>query len=442
MIALDLRKVFRQAPAHLRMLIVMRAVAIAALVAILYCLDRIAEVRLPVAPLAALIGLYALLDVATVLRLRYSAPVGQLELLAQLLCDVAILTTVLYFTGGASNPLALYYLVLVLYSSMALPPRLVWPLAGASVLSYIALHFFRLELPLALSRDMDRTLEHVTQLLMYGFVAVLIAWFGIKLNTLQRAQHEHLRAQAEKDARERYLLGLAALSAGTAHELSTPLSTISVVVGELRDSDSPPPDWKESVDMLWSQVQLCRRSLSAMAGAAGVERLGEVQSMPAGELLAEAAARLRSLRPEVPLKLSFHMEDNLLLRSDHTLPQALMNFLNNAADASPDSVELRAVQDRLNPLRLVVEIRDRGPGIADELRQRLGKGVVSSKAPGSGHGTGILIAQAAVERFGGNVAISARRSGGTCVRIELPGYRMNKERQDADADARRERIAG
>jgi two-component system sensor histidine kinase RegB len=307
------------------------------------------------------------------------------------------------------------------------------------VLSYVGLHFFRLDLPLALSRDMDRTLEHFTQLLMYGFVAVLIAWFGIKLNTLQRAQHEHLRAQAEKDARERYLLGLAALSAGTAHELSTPLSTISVVVGELRDSDSPPPDWKESIDMLWTQIQLCRRSLSAMAGAAGVERLGEVQSMPAAELLAEAAARLRSMRPEVPLKVNFHMEDNLLLRSDYTLPQALMNFLNNAADASPDSVELRAVQDRLNPLRLVVEIRDRGPGIADELRRRLGKGLVSSKAPGSGHGTGILIAQAAVERFGGSVAISGRRSGGTCVRIELPGYRMNKERQDADA---RERIAG
>jgi two-component system, sensor histidine kinase RegB len=437
---MDLKSAFRQAPAHLRMLIVLRAVAIAALVAILYCFDCIVQVPLPLAPLAALIGLYAVLDVATLLRLRYSAPVGQRELFAQLLGDVAILTAVLYFTGGVSNPLALYYLVLVLYGSMALPPRLVWPLAGASVLSCIALHFFHRDLPLPLSSDMDRTLEHFTQLLMYGFVAVLIAWFGIKLNTLQRAQHEHLRTQAEKDARERYLLGLAALSAGTAHELSTPLSTISVVVGELRDSDSPPPDWKESVDMLWSQIQLCRRSLSAMASAAGVERLGEVQSMPATELLAEAAARLRSLRPEVPLKLSFHIEDNLLLRSDRTLPQALMNFLNNAADASPDSVELRAVQDRLNPVKLVIEVRDRGPGIADELRQRLGKGLVSSKAPGSGHGTGILIAQAAIERFGGSVALSGRRSGGTCVRIELPGFRMNKERQDADA--RRERIAG
>jgi len=189
--------------------------------------------------------------------------------------------------------------------------------------------------------------------------------------------------------------------------------------------------------MLWSQVQLCRRSLSAMAGAAGVERLGEVHNVPATELIAEVAARLRSLRPEVALKLNLHIEDNLMLRSDQTLLQALINFLNNAADVSPHWVELRALQDRLNPLKLVIEVRDRGPGIAPELRQRLGKSPVTSKATG-GHGAGVLIAQAAIERFGGSVAISARRSGGTCVRVELPGSRLRKGKED---ESRRERIA-
>ena len=61
--------------------------------------------------------------------------------------------------------------------------------------------------------------------------------------------------------------------------------------------------------MLWSQVQLCRRSLSAMAGAAGVERLGELRSVPAVELLEEVAARLRSVRPDVALNVSIHIDD-------------------------------------------------------------------------------------------------------------------------------------
>jgi two-component system sensor histidine kinase RegB len=147
------------------------------------------------------------------------------------------------------------------------------------------------------------------------------------------------------------------------------------------------------------------------------------------ELIAQVAARLRALRPALPLKLGLQLDDDLALQSDHTLPQALMNFLNNAADASPSSVELRAVQDALNPLKLVIEVLDRGPGIAPELRQKLGKDLVTTKAPG--HGAGILIAQAAIERLGGSVAISERRSGGTCVRIELPGLRLSGESRRA-----------
>jgi signal transduction histidine kinase len=68
----------------------------------------------------------------------------------------------------------------------------------------------------------------------------------------------------------------------------------------------------------------------------------------------------------------------------------------------------------------VIEVLDRGPGIAPD-------------------GAGILIAQAAIERFGGTVAISERRSGGTCVRIELPGFRLSGER---DEDCARPRAAG
>jgi two-component system sensor histidine kinase RegB len=315
--------------------------------------------------------------------------------------------------------------MLVLYSSSALPPRPAWLLAGVSVVCYVALHFVHVALPLPDAEDVDERLNNFTRILMYTFIAVLIVWFGIRLSTLQRLQREQRRGDAEKYARERYLVGLAALSAGAAHELSTPLSTISVLVSDLRESDLPPSDWRESIEMLWTQVQLCRRSLSELAGAAGVESLGQLRSVRVNELIAQVAARLRSLRPALPLKLSLQLDDDLALHGDHTLPQALMNFLNNAADASPSSVELHAAQDALNPLKLVIEVLDRGPGIAPELRQKLGKDIITTKT--AGHGAGILIAQAAIERLGGSVAISERRSGGTCVRVELPGFRLDSE---------------
>ena len=407
----------------------MRAAAIAAMAAVYLCFDCFLDIGVPYVPVAAILGLYGAIDFATLLRLRAPAPIGEREMLVQLLVDVAILSALLYLTGGARNPIALYYLVLLLYGATALPPGRAWVLAGVSVVCYVALYFFHVALPLPNAEDVDERLDNFARVLMYASVAVLVAWFGIRLSALQQLQREQRRADAEKNARERYLVGLAALSAGAAHELSTPLSTISVLVNELRESDSPPPDWRENIDMLWTQVQLCRRSLSELAGAAGVEQLGQLRSVRASELVAQVAARLRALRPALALKLGVQLGDDLALQSDHTLPQALMNFLNNAADASPSSVELHAAQDALNPLKLVIEVLDRGPGIAPELRQKLGKDVVTTKA--AGHGAGILIAQAAIERLGGSVAISERRSGGTCVRIELPGFRLDSETRRA-----------
>ena len=424
---MNLAIAFRQAPPHLRLLVVMRAVAIFSMAAVYLCFECFLDIQVPFAAVSGVLGLYGLLDAATLMRLRNPAPVGESEMLVQLLADLAILTALLYLTGGALNPLALYYLLLVLYSSTALPPRLAWLLAGVSVVCYVALHFFHVALPLPDSAD-DR-LDYLTRILIYALVAVLIAWFGIRLSALQQLQRDQRRADAEKDARERYLVGLAALSAGTAHELSTPLSTISVLVSDLREAESPPADWKESIDVLWNQVQLCKRSLAAMADAASVERLGAIKNVHASEFVGEVASRLRAMRPAVRLELNVRLDEDLALRSDHTQAQALMNFLNNAADASPGSVELRAAQDALNPLKLVIEVLDRGPGIAPELRQRLGKDIVTTKA--TGHGAGILIAQAAIERLGGSVALSERRSGGTCVRVELPGFRLSAETRSA-----------
>jgi two-component system sensor histidine kinase RegB len=122
-----------------------------------------------------------------------------------------------------------------------------------------------------------------------------------------------------------------------------------------------------------------------------------------------------------------------MLRTDSTLPQALLSFLNNAADASPHSVELRTGQKHS---RLAIQILDRGPGIAPQLRERIGKGPVTTKDPGFGGGAGVLIANSAIERFGGTVRIYDRTNGGTCVEIELPLSRANAEKDTGHHELR------
>jgi two-component system sensor histidine kinase RegB len=406
------------ARANLRQLALLRVIAIAGQAATVYVTYDLLEIRVPLAPLAGAIAFLALVDAATFVRLRHPRPVTEPELFAQILVDVAVLTVLLYFSGGAANPFASVYLLLVVYGANALPRGFSWGLTAVCIACYAALTGFNVPLPLPVSMYVEHELIRSAHWANYSVLAALLAWFGVRLNEVWRQHYRHLEVEAEKDARERYLLGLATLAAGTAHEISTPLSTMSVVVGDLRRDNQPPPDWKRSIDVLWEQINICKRSLSDMIESVDVEQLGRTQPMPASRFLRELVKRFQLLRPHVPVALQLaSLEERLALRTDHTLSQALLSLLNNAADASPGSVELRAAQD---DLVLVVQILDRGPGIAPQLRERLVRRFVTTK--GRGGGVGVFIANGAIERFGGSVRIFDRKNGGTRVRVELPAF--------------------
>jgi two-component system sensor histidine kinase RegB len=438
-----------RARAHLRRLARIRWLAIGTVGALVYAAHTALEIRIPLVPLVQTLCVYALVNAATTLRLQAAwprfwsrhLPVTEHELGAQLLVDIAVLSSALYFTGGAINPFAACYLLLVLYASVALPPRLAWTVAVISMLAYAGLHLFRIPLPVSDAVSADRTLNYSAHFAIYLALAALVAGYGVRLSEMRRLYLARAQADAQKEARERYLVGLAALSAGTAHQMSTPLSTMAIVVGDLRESgEVPPQDWKQSIDMLWGQIQICRRSLEAMARSADVDRLGKIESVRAEQFVLDVAERFRALHPKVQLKLRCaRLEDALTLSSDHTLPQAVLNFLGNAADASPHSVEMRA--GLIDELLLAIEVLDRGPGIPAALRERIGKGLLSTKESGRGNGSGVLIACAAVERFGGTIHISDRRGGGTRVQIELPLFRPRAATTGEDDDYRRLGIA-
>jgi hypothetical protein len=100
--------------------------------------------------------------------------------------------------------------------------------------------------------------------------AICVLWtvFAACYWALQRAgrRQEARPPPTDKGPWRRHWDGPGALSARTVHELSTPISTMLLVVGELRRSSGmPPPDWNESVDTLWTQLQLCKRALNAAA---------------------------------------------------------------------------------------------------------------------------------------------------------------------------------
>jgi len=101
--------------------------------------------------------------------------------------------------------------------------------------------------------------------------------------------------------------------------------------------------------------------------------------------------------------------------AERTLTQALINILNNAADASPADISFQAcwTSEILN-----LEVSDRGPGLNADIHEQLGKTPVTTKDEGLG--VGLYLAQATIQRLGGKLSINNREAGGTTLHITLP----------------------
>jgi two-component system sensor histidine kinase RegB len=327
---------------------------------------------------------------------------------------VLALTGLLYYTGGSTNPFAPLYLLPITLTAAALPRTHTWFMVGLAVACYTALLFVYVPLPGAHAMHGDEFQMHVVGMWL-GFLvsAALIAIFAVRMNATLRERDRLAAAMREQELKHERVLALGTLATGAAHELGTPLSTLAVL---LKDIAPGKPVDGETLSILRAQVARSKEilaSLSASAGAARAEA-GAPQALDAW--LEELLRGWQARRPGV--RMRSHLEGPPpapRIVAELTLTQAVVNILNNAADVSPDDVE---VNGRWTADELVLEIADRGPGLAPEVEQRAGEPFVSTK--GEGLGLGLFLAYTTLSRFGGTVRLLRREGGGTLCRLMLP----------------------
>jgi two-component system sensor histidine kinase RegB len=294
---------------------------------------------------------------------------------------------------------------------------------------YSLLFFFHHPLLPGLEAHADHGVGmHLTGMwLNFLLSAVIIAFFIARMAAAIRTRDAELAHQKEEALRNERIVALGTLAAGAAHELGTPLSTMAVVLGEMRNDHADKPELTEDISMLRSQVEACKSTITRMIAAAGQARAEGGGERPVDEFLHETLEGWRLIRPGVSLteRLAGPAPAPAVL-TEHTLRQAIVNLLNNAADASPENVELEGSWDRE---RLRLEIRDRGPGLSREAEHLAGRGFFSTKPEGEGNGIGLLLAKATLERLGGRVSLQPRAGGGVCTLLELPLRALTPGRQ-------------
>jgi len=368
-------------------------------------------IRMPLLPMAAVLTLMALFALSTAWRLRLDVPATQMEFLAHLLADLTAFAVLVFFSGGATNPFVSLMLVPVIIAAISLRPRWVWLLATVAG-GYYALLLFYYQ-PLAIADPVAASGMHLGGM-WFNFLisAGLIAFFVTRMHAALRARDRELSALREKQLRDERIVALGTQAALAAHELATPLATIQTTAHELAGEFANDPDIGADCRLLEKQAQACKRILTQLAARA---QDTPHAAQPLDAWLNSVIERWQVLRPDAQIASTLPPDHRDFTPPDG-LEQAIMNVLNNAADAAPAAVEFSAETDG-DMLR--IEIADRGPGFTPEQKAQAGRVLFSGK-PGRGWGIGLALTHATLERLGGSLTLAEREGGGTRVHIRLP----------------------
>ncbi len=304
-------------------------------------------------------------------------------------------------------------------AAATLPWRCAWIIAATSMLGYSALLAFHQPVPQltgAHGSTGGLNLHVLGMWLNFALSAGLVTFFIYKMAHALRSREQALSRTREAALRNEQVLAVATQAAGTAHELGTPLSTMAVLLSEMRAEAEDNPMLQKDIELLRQQVDTCKTRLQQLVESADRRRMGEPQITDAEVWLAGVVQRWLVLRPDV----SHHMtvaehRSRPWLAVDTTLEQALTNLLNNAADANPDDITISL---DWHDDEVIVDIRDHGPGVALSIADQLGETFVSTKSKGMG--IGLFLTHATINRFGGGVSLYNHPEGGTLTEVVLP----------------------
>jgi two-component system, sensor histidine kinase RegB len=411
-------------------LIQLRWIAVIGQIVTIAVVHFVFGIHLPLHDMSVVVLILAAFNAASLLRWRTPGEVTNSMLLVSLLVDVTTLTAQLYLSGGVTNPFAFLYLLQVILGAVLLRAWAVWTIVVVTAACLAGLtQVYR---PLALPPDDFGRLTGpyiLGLLLCFALNAALLVIFITRINRNLRARDARLAYLRERAAEEEHIVRMGLLASGAAHELGTPLSTLSVILGDWRRMPgfTGNPELLQEIDEMQAQVTRCKGIVSGILLSAGEARGESPVETTVKTFLDDLVAEWRTTRPVKRFTYDNHFGEDLGIISDSALKQMICNVLDNALEASPDWVGFDVSHEGE---RLQMVVRDAGPGFAPQMLTQFGKPYQSTKGrPGAGLGL-FLVANVA-RTLGGSVVARNREEGGAMVTLTLPLTALTLEEEGA-----------
>ncbi len=399
----------------LRTVTILGQLAVIALVKIKLAMD------LPLLPILTAIGALALWNLAAYWRQSQPWESTQLEIFMNLVVDATALTFLLYWAGGATNPFVSLYLIPIAIASAALSARYIWLTSIICVAYYSFLMLFYVPLPPIHSDYGSDFNAHIFGMwINFILSAVLMATIVAGISRSIHKRDKSLAKAREEALGNEKIVAMGTLAAGVAHEISTPLSTMTMITDELLHLPDPDQQTHPDLRLMRKQIDICKERIKELLDHAGHSRSEGGHAVPLCQFIDRIIDQWQVMRPEIECRVLFDEPfQNPTILAEQTIAQSITNLLNNAADATLEEGNKRVTITVFNlQQELKIQIDDEGPGIPPELADQMGKIPFSTKA--SGFGIGLALSNASLGRFGGGITLTNRPGQGVRTEVKLP----------------------
>ncbi|WP_293451749.1 ActS/PrrB/RegB family redox-sensitive histidine kinase [Phenylobacterium sp.] len=375
----------------------------------------------PYAPCAAVIAAGAFINLLTAMSGPGQRVLGDREAMAQLSLDILQLSALMSLIGGTANPFILVLIAPVTLAAATLPLQPLLILGGLAAVMSVALAVVSLGYPSA-SPEPRLDLEYR---LISG--AANVAGIALIAGFVRQSVVEAARIALALDvtqavlAREQRLSALGALAAAAAHELGTPLATISIVAKEM-SREAVTPAVKDDADLLIAQAERCREILRRLAATPDKASDEVHERLSLRQLVQEVIEHHTGASREVRVEAIVTGAKDVKTPDIRRMPEiihAFSTFVENAVDFAKSEILVSA---RFDADTITIEVRDDGPGFSPEILAKLGEPYVTTRpgAEGSrtghvGMGLGFFIAKTLLERTGAEVSFFNGKPRGAVV---------------------------
>ena len=336
-----------------------------------------------------------------------------------LIYDLIQLAALVFFTGGITNPFVILLAIPAIVSSTFLSIKSTINLSFITMISLIMLTLYHFPLPSSgdLNFDSKYYLYGVPIAIIIGLI--FLCYFGARFGLETRKRTEALNKLELVLAKEHELKTIGVQAAAAAHSLSTPLSTIRVVVKELEKELGSKSKHAKDINLLMSQTLRCGEILKKLS-MVPLKKDEFFENVKLKDLLNEIINSFKEISNKNFSLMSENNKNDPTVKRKAELTYGLRNFIGNAAKFSEFLVEIKLESN--NEITKII-VYDDGPGFPDDVIKFLGEPYIRSKnekiSSKSGLGLGTFIGKTLLERLKANVEFGKHpEKGGAMVTIQ------------------------